>query len=55
LHCHLGARSFEENAVHLSLMADITSNRLSCISSGCHDMVHNVGGLDRVKFWRDGK
>jgi nitrate reductase cytochrome c-type subunit len=55
LHCHLGARSFEENAVHLSLMADITSNRLSCISSGCHDTVHNVGGLDHVKFWSDGK
>ena len=55
LHCHSGARSFEENAVHASLMADITSNRLSCISSGCHDTVHNVGGLDRVKFWSDGK
>ncbi len=55
LHCHSGARSFEENAVHLSLMADITSNRFSCISSGCHDTVHNVGGLDRVKFWSDGK
>ena len=55
LHCHSGARSFEENAVHASLKADITSNRLSCISSGCHDTVHNVGGLDRVKYWRDGK
>ena len=55
LHCHSGARSFEENQVHGSLMAEIISNRFSCISSGCHDTVHDVGGLGRVKYWRDGK
>lgn len=55
LHCHLGARSFEEGAVHNAdpaLMAAIKSNTMSCISSGCHDVVHNVGSLGQEKFWK---
>jgi cytochrome c-type protein NapC len=55
LHCHLGARSFEQGAVHTAdpqTMPDIKSNKLSCVSSGCHDMVHNVSQLDHVKFWK---
>lgn len=55
LHCHLGARSFEQGAIHNAdpqTMADIKSNKLSCVSSGCHDMVHNVSTLDHVKFWK---
>lgn len=54
LHCHLGARSFEQGAVHNAdpqIMADIKSNKLSCVSSGCHDTVHNIANLDKVKFW----
>jgi len=51
LHCHLGARSFEEGATHGAIMDDIKSNQLSCASSGCHDMVHNVAQLDHVKYW----
>ena len=54
LHCHLGARSFEEGAVHNadpSIMAAIKSNQLSCISSGCHDSVHAVAHLSELKFW----
>lgn len=55
LHCHLGARSFEQGAVHnadAQTMADIKSNKLSCVSSGCHDIVHNVSQLDKVKYWK---
>ena len=55
LHCHLGARSFEQGAVHTAdaqTMADIKSNKLSCVSSGCHDTVHNVTQLDHVKYWK---
>jgi cytochrome c-type protein NapC len=54
LHCHLGARSFEEGAVHTadpSLLPDIKANKVSCISSGCHDVVHDVGNLGQQKFW----
>lgn len=55
LHCHLGARSFEQGAVHNAdpeTMPAIKSNKLSCMSSGCHDTVHNVSGLEKVKYWK---
>lgn len=52
LHCHAGARSFEQGATHSALMDDIKSNRMSCLSSGCHDMVHNIAQLDHLKYWR---
>jgi cytochrome c-type protein NapC len=54
LHCHLGARSFEEGAVHNAdpdTLPAVKANQLSCISSGCHDTVHNVAQLDKVKLW----
>jgi cytochrome c-type protein NapC len=55
LHCHEGSRSFEQGALHTAepqTMADIKSNKLSCMASGCHDTIHNVKQLDRVKFWK---
>ena len=54
LHCHEGARSFEEGAVHSadpSIMASIKSNELSCVSSGCHANVHDIAQLDQLKLW----
>jgi cytochrome c-type protein NapC len=57
LHCHLGARSFEQGAVHNAdpaTLPAIKANQLSCISSGCHEMVHNVGHWGDVKFWSEG-
>lgn len=54
LHCHLGARSFEESPTHTALRDDLVSNQASCLTSGCHDTVHNVAGLDKVKFWNGG-
>lgn len=55
LHCHAGARSFEEGAVHASdpaLLQAIKSNTTSCLSSGCHQVVHDVGTLGEQKFWK---
>ncbi len=55
LHCHEGSRSFEQGALHTAeaqTMADIKSNKLSCLSSGCHDMIHDVKDLDHVKYWK---
>jgi cytochrome c-type protein NapC len=52
LHCHLGARSFEESATHTAIRDEVISNQVSCISSGCHDTVHNVANLTNVKFWK---
>ena len=57
LHCHSGARSFEEGAVHTAdpdLIPALKANKTSCISSGCHDVVHNVGSLKDAKFWKGG-
>ena len=54
LHCHLGARSFELGAVHNAdpdLLPAVKANKLSCVSSGCHEVVHNVGTLAKTKMW----
>ncbi len=51
LHCHLGARSFEEQPVHMAIHDDLVSNQLSCVSSGCHDSIHNVAQLGSLKMW----
>ena len=58
LHCHLGARSFEEGAVHTAdpgLLPAVKDNKTSCLSSGCHELVHNVGSLKDAKFWKGGR
>jgi cytochrome c-type protein NapC len=55
LHCHLGARSFEQGVVHNAdqeTMLAIKSNKISCMSSGCHDVIHNVAQLDKLKYWK---
>ncbi len=54
LHCHLGARSFEQGAVHTAdpnLLPAVKANKVSCVSSGCHEVVHNVVTLSKVKMW----
>jgi cytochrome c-type protein NapC len=54
LHCHLGGRPFEESQGHQSEdapIADIKSGKISCVSAGCHDVVHNVHELEGEKFW----
>jgi hypothetical protein len=54
LHCHLGARSFEEGAVHNvdpATLPAVKANKLSCVSSGCHETVHDVANLDKMTFW----
>lgn len=58
LHCHEGSRSFEQGAVHTAdpqIIADIKSNKLSCLSSGCHDTIHNIPKLNQVKYWEPPK
>jgi nitrate reductase cytochrome c-type subunit len=54
LHCHLGARSFEEGATHNlepATLPAVKAGKLSCISSGCHDTVHDVANLNKQTFW----
>jgi cytochrome c-type protein NapC len=54
LHCHLGARSFEENENHIKepqMLQQIKSNQLSCATTDCHNIVHRVNQLNEQKFW----
>src|SRR5580692_5808371 len=56
LHCHLGARSFEQGATHNAdptTLPAIKSNALSCMSGGCHNVTHDIANLKTAKFWRD--
>lgn len=56
LHCHLGARTFEEEPHHLKppdMMAKIKSNQMSCMSSNCHDTVHDLDDLKDATFWKE--
>ena len=55
LHCHGGARNFEAAAAHNRTphaLTEITANKISCASSRCHDIVHDVGSLSDVTFWK---
>ncbi len=56
LHCHEGARSFVEASAHKrrpEMLTEIASNALSCMSSNCHDIVHDVDTLGDVRFWKE--
>ncbi|MGH9328340.1 MAG: hypothetical protein ACRD2B_16855 [Terriglobia bacterium] len=34
------------------MMAKIKSNQMSCMSSNCHDVIHNIDDLKDVTFWK---
>jgi cytochrome c-type protein NapC len=54
LHCHGGARNFEEGATHNledGRLQLIKSGQLTCTSTGCHDAGHNVKDLGSKTFW----
>ena len=58
LHCHQGARSFEEGATHNAepgRLQQIKVNSLSCNSAGCHDTVHGIDKLGDAKLWNEVK
>jgi cytochrome c-type protein NapC len=57
LHCHAGARAYEEASSHHknpNMLALAASNQLSCTSGGCHDIVHDVATLKDATFWKQG-
>lgn len=54
LHCHGGARNFEEGATNTmeeGRLDLVKSNKLSCLSTSCHETSHNVKNLGDVTFW----
>jgi cytochrome c-type protein NapC len=56
LHCHLGARKFEEGRAHSRTpdeLGRIKLSQLSCMSSRCHEIVHDVASLKDATFWKE--
>jgi nitrate/TMAO reductase-like tetraheme cytochrome c subunit len=56
LHCHEGARTFEEKSAHhrdAELLNRVRSGTQSCMSSGCHDIIHEVAGRKIRKSYQD--
>ncbi|HXD34069.1 MAG TPA: NapC/NirT family cytochrome c [Pyrinomonadaceae bacterium] len=54
LHCHSGMRAYEEASSHRKTPQQLTqmaTNQLSCMSSDCHDIVHEVGNWGDATFW----
>jgi cytochrome c-type protein NapC len=51
LHCHAGARAFEESDLHKEIRADLGSNATSCLE--CHDAVHEVHDLKGKPLWKE--
>ena len=50
LHCHAGARSFEESELHVDIRDELGANRTSCLE--CHDMAHEVAELAGKPLWK---
>lgn len=58
LHCHLGARRFEESSAHNKipgLLDQVKAGQKSCMSSGCHEFIHDVAALKDATFWTEKK
>ncbi len=51
LHCHAGARAFEESDLHKEMRADLGSNATSCLE--CHTPAHDVHELDGKPLWKE--
>jgi len=51
LHCHGGARSFEEDDTHRDIRDDLSSGKTSCLE--CHGPAHDVDHLTGVAEWRE--
>ncbi len=50
LHCHAGARSFEESELHVEIRDELRTSQTSCLE--CHDMVHEVDQLAGKPLWK---
>jgi cytochrome c-type protein NapC len=49
LHCHAGARSFEESDLHLEFRTEFEANETSCLE--CHALTHNIEELEQIEPW----
>ena len=51
LHCHAGARTFEESELHVEIRDELGANQTSCLE--CHDAAHNVHELEGKPLWKE--
>lgn len=51
LHCHAGARSFEESDFHLDIRDEFETDDTSCLE--CHEFVHDVHSLSELDTWKE--
>lgn len=49
LHCHAGARTFEEHPFHVEIRSDLGRDEVSCLD--CHAVVHGVAEIDALPRW----
>lgn len=55
LHCHAGARSYEEASPHHKKpdqLNQMATNQVSCMASNCHDIIHDIGDIGGATFWK---
>lgn len=50
LHCHSGARSFEENDMHVDMLGELEAQETSCLD--CHASVHDVDKVAEQPKWQ---
>jgi nitrate/TMAO reductase-like tetraheme cytochrome c subunit len=51
LHCHAGARSYEEHEMHADDLEGLAKGTTSCLE--CHEVVHDVEAVAGKKAWRE--
>ena len=54
LNCHAGGRSYEEHRAHSRddiTLERLSSNQISCLDSGCHEIIHGLEYLEDLDFW----
>ncbi len=49
LHCHAGARTFEQHPFHVDMRQDLSDDEVSCLD--CHAVSHDVTELDALPRW----
>jgi cytochrome c-type protein NapC len=55
LHCHAGARSFEQATPHNrepGAIAAMKANTMSCLNGKCHEFAHEVETLKDLPMWK---
>ena len=49
LHCHGGARIFENGEMHVDILDELRSNETSCLE--CHEWIHGIEGINEHELW----